>query len=215
MYTLTYIYVCLYVYVYIYRYTCIYIHVKMPGRNLWDAHLSKSHEYKRYTSTHTHTHTHTNTHTHSWQWKVLTKVKKTEMYYSLAWTATHCNRNTLPHTATHCNTLQHTATHNTLQRTAIHMFWTLAWGDWGASHLYFATHKKTIVWLSSCVFKSQRVESLLRHFLCDPLRSHWCAPTHCLPSSSIPNPSIMMIDPQEVVDYTAMVWSAVVVLHTQ
>jgi len=41
-------------------------------------------------------------------------------------TATHCNTlqhtaNTLQHTATHCNTLQHAATHcNTLQRTTTH-----------------------------------------------------------------------------------------------
>ena len=44
--------------------------------------------------------------------------------YSLQHTATHCNTLqhtaiTLQHTATHCNTLQHTATHcNTLQLTA-------------------------------------------------------------------------------------------------
>jgi len=55
--------------------------------------------------------------------------------HALPHTATHCNtlqhtatqmqhtRNTLQHTATHCNTLQHTATHcNTLPHTAIHCY---------------------------------------------------------------------------------------------
>jgi len=50
---------------------------------------------------------------------VTTIYTQVSVMMSSSSTATHCN--TLPHTATHCNTLQHTATHcNTLQHTATH-----------------------------------------------------------------------------------------------
>ena len=62
---------------------------------------------------------------------------------------THCNPHmlllsTLQHTATHCNTLQHTATHNTLQHTS---FATVACGQglgWRNTLQRTATHNNTL-----------------------------------------------------------------------